>query len=39
MSEKDKKATKAAEPAAPQTPVADQIIHELERVHMRIPKY
>jgi hypothetical protein len=40
MSEKKEKAAKAAAPApAVSEGVAPKIIAELERVHMRIPKY
>lgn len=39
MSEKEKKMTKSSEVSKPGEIVADQIIHELDRVHMRIPKF
>lgn len=39
MSEKEKKMTKSAEVSKPGETVADQIIGELDRVHMRVPKY
>lgn len=39
MSEKEKKMTKAAVVSKPGEVVADQIIGELDRVHMRVPKF
>jgi len=39
MSEKEKKMTKSADAPKPGETVADQIINELDRVHMRIPKF
>lgn len=39
MSEKEKKMTKSAEVSKPGETVADQIIGELDRVHMRVPKF
>ena len=37
--EKEKKMTKAAEVSKPNEAVADQIIRELDRVHLRIPRF
>lgn len=39
MSEKEKKMTKSTEVSKPGETVADQIIGDLDRVHMRVPKY
>jgi hypothetical protein len=39
MSEKDKKMTKAAEAPKPGEAIADRIIAELDRVHVRTPKF
>ena len=39
MSEKNKKMAKAADAPAPGEAIAVQIIKELERVHIRVPRY
>lgn len=39
MSEKEKKMTKAADAPKPGEVVASKIIAELDRVHVRIPKF
>ncbi len=39
MSAKDKKMTKAAEAPKPGEAIADRIIAELDRVHVRVPKF